>query len=129
MADKDNTLSQLAGLIGLVRRSGAMAPFLNLFILSLFPFALVCLKSEKAFDQPVVFWCLTGLGVEAGLIFLIGVILAVFKTDYLLTEQHQKDMRKLQTGRKGVKVESAETEPKEKDDTTSETDVKKEVSK
>lgn len=128
MADKENTLTQLAGLIGLVRRSGAMAPFLSVFILSLFPFALICLKSEKAFNQPVVFWCLLGLGVEVGLIFIIGLILAIFKTEYLLTEQHQKEMLKLQTGRKGAK-NSLETELNEKDDTTSGIETKKEVAR
>jgi len=125
MADKDNTLSQLAGLLGLVRRSGAMAPFLNVFILSLFPFALVCVKSETALGQPIVFWCLIGLGAEIVLIFFIGLILAIFKTDSLLTEQHQKDILRLQTGKKGQCNGSAEPELKETDDTTSGNEMKR----
>ena len=127
MTDKESTVSQLAGLIGLVRRSGAMAPFLNLFILSLFPFALISVKSDIAYGQPVAFWALVGLGAEICAIFLIGTFLAIFKTDYLLTEQHQKEMKKLESGRKGLKNDSVENDLKEKDDTINCTGPLKEV--
>ena len=82
-------------------------------IISLFPFSLVAIKGDVAYDQPLVFWALAAFVGEVAITFFVGLILAIFRPSYLLTEQHQKDMQELQIGVKGRHATEVSQDPQE----------------
>jgi len=95
-------ISQLTGMMGFIHRSGALAPFQVMMVITGVIFALAAYQQEKAFDQPLCFWVLCLLMVEIVFALIIGLILAWRQPDCLLSEKYQQKMKEMEAVQKGV---------------------------
>ena len=103
------SISQLTGMMGFIHRSGALAPFQVMMIITGVIFALAAYQREKAYDQPLCFWVLCLLMVEIVVTLVIGVILAWRRPDCLMSEKYQQKMKEMEAAQKGVVTTGVDT--------------------
>ena len=100
--EPQGSISQLTGMMGFIHRSGALAPFQVMMIITGVIFALAAYQREKAYDQPLCFWVLCLLMVEIVFALVIGIILACRRPDCLMSEKYQQKMKEMEAAQKGT---------------------------
>ena len=100
--EPQGSISQLTGMMGFIHRSGALAPFQVMMIITGIIFALAAYQQEKAYDQPLCFWVLCLLTIEAIITLIIGFVLAWRHPDCLLSEKYQQTIREMEATQKGI---------------------------
>ena len=100
--EPQGSISQLTGMMGFIHRSGALAPFQVMMIITGVIFALAAYQREKAYDQPLCFWVLCLLMVEIIFALVIGIILAWRRPDCLMSENYQQKMKEMDAAQKGT---------------------------
>lgn len=99
--EPQGSISQLTGMMGFIHRSGALAPFQVIMIITGVIFALAAYQREKAYDQPLCFWVLCLLMVEIVISLIIGLILAWRRPDCLMSEKYQQTIKEMDAAQKG----------------------------
>ena len=84
--EPQGSISQLTGMMGFIHRSGALAPFQVMMIITGIIFTLAAFQRTEAWSQPLCFWVLCIFAFEFVVSKIIGVILACFHPDCLLSE-------------------------------------------
>ena len=79
--ETQGNISHLTGMMGFIHRSGALAPFQVMMIITGTIFALAAYRQETAFEQPLCFWVLCLLAIEVVMALIIGLILACRRPD------------------------------------------------
>ena len=87
--EPQGSVSQLTGMMGFIHRSGALAPFQIMMIITCIIFVLAAYQRDEAWGQPLCFWVLCLLMVEIVFALVIGVILACRNPDCLMSEKYQ----------------------------------------
>ena len=100
--EPQGSISQLTGIMGFIHRSGALAPFQVMMIITGIIFALAAYQREKAFSQPLCFWVLCLLMVEVVFALFVGAILAWRRPDCLMSEKYQQKMKEMEAAQKGT---------------------------
>lgn len=102
MTEKEpqGNISQLTGLMGFIHRSGALAPFQVMMIITGVIFALSAYQHEKAWKQPLCFWVLCLFALEILFTLITGLILAWRRPDCLMTEMFQQAIKEMDAKQK-----------------------------
>ena len=95
-------ISQLTGLMGFIHRSGALAPFQVMMIITGVIFALSACQHEKAWNQPLCFWVLCLFALEIFFALITGLVLAWRRPDCLMSEKFQQAIKEMDAKQKGV---------------------------
>lgn len=103
MTDEEpqGNISQLTGLMGFIHRSGALAPFQVMMIITGVIFALSAYQHEKALQQPLCFWVLCLFALEILFTLITGLILACRRPDCLMSEKFQQAIKEMDAKQKG----------------------------
>lgn len=112
-SDAKGWISQLGDLLCFVKRSGALAPFLNLIGFSIVPFAFSLFTDKKLNEVELAAWFTILLIFLCAGTFGVGVFFAITNFEALLSEAHQKAMKKLDYDQKGSRPGSMAPNPAE----------------
>ena len=102
--ETQGNISHLTGMMGFIHRSGALAPFQVMMIITGTIFALAAYRQETAFEQPLCFWVLCLLAIEVAMALIIGLILACRRPDCLMSEKYQQKIKEMDAAQKGMVV-------------------------
>ncbi len=100
--EPQGSISQLTGMMGFIHRSGALAPFQAMMIITGVIFTLAAFQRLEAYCQPLCFWVLCLLAVEAILTLIIGTILAIYHPECLLSEMYQQSIKEMEAKQKNA---------------------------
>lgn len=100
--EPQGSISQLTGMMGFIHRSGALAPFQVMMIITSVIFALAAFQRLDAYDQPLCFWVLCLLAGESVMTLLIGGVLAWKHPDCLLSEMYQQSIKEMEAKQKNA---------------------------
>ena len=114
--EPQGSISQLTGLMGFIHRSGALAPFQVMMIITGIIFTLAAFQRTEACCQPLCFWVLWILAIEVFVSLIIGLILACTHPDCLLSEKYQQSIKEMNAKQKNELKDSGF----ERDDDSSE---------
>lgn len=100
--EPQGSISQLTGMMGFIHRSGALAPFQVVMIITGVIFTLSTFLREPAYEQPMCFWVLCIFSLEILITLIIGGILAWRRPDCLLSEIYQQTIKEMDAAQKGI---------------------------
>ena len=98
--EPQGSISQLTGMMGFIHRSGALAPFQVMMIITSVIFTLAAFLREQAYGQPLCFWVLCLLAVEVVIALVVGFVLAWRRPDCLLSEMYQQSIKEIEAAQK-----------------------------